>query len=128
MNQTTTPQDQRLAGAVDGLAVQRPGMTLPLMPNRAPTAMKQLAGVHTAADLLRWNETLVHFWLEQANQHVAATAQTQRRLAGARGWRERLDIHGTFANDSLSWLRVGMVCQAAVTRAMVARARLEIMD
>jgi hypothetical protein len=50
---------------------------------------------------------------------VACTAQTLRKLATARGWRERLEIQNAFVSGSLTWLNEGMARYAAVTSALV---------
>ena len=73
--------------------------------------------------MIRGYGTLVHFWLEQASKQVACTAQTLRKLATARGWREGLEIQNAFVSGSLTWLNEGMTRYAAVTSAMVARSR-----
>jgi hypothetical protein len=54
---------------------------------------------------------------------VACTAQTLRKLATARGWRERLEIQSAFVSGSLTWLNEGMAWYAAVTSALVAHSR-----
>ena len=124
MAHIATTKDQQPADAARDLAVKGQGTTLRLVPKTAaPTATKHLARGSAAAEMVRGNGALVHFWLEQASKQVACTAQTLRKLAIARGWRERLEIQNAFVSGSLAWLNEGMARYAAVTSAMVAHSR-----
>ena len=124
MAQIATTKDHQGPARTRDLAAKGQGTTLRLVPKTAaPTATKHLASGSAAAEMVRGNGTLVHFWLEQANRQVACTAQTLRKLATARGWRERLEIQSAFVSGSLTWLNEGMARYAAVTSALVAHSR-----
>ena len=122
MVQITTTQDHQPAGAAPNLAGKGQGTTLRLV-HTAPTATKYPASGSAAAEMSQGNDTLVHFWLDQASKQVACTAQTLWKLATARSWQERLEIQSAFVSGSLTWLNEGMTRYAAVTNAMVARSR-----
>jgi hypothetical protein len=124
MAHIATTKDQQPADAARDLAVKGQGTTLRLVPKTpAPTATKHLARASVAAEMVQGSGALAHFWLEQASKQVACTAQTLRKLATARGWRERLEIQNAFVSGSLTWLNEGMVRHAAVTSAMAAHSR-----
>ena len=44
---------------------------------------------------------LASFWLELAREQVADNAETWRKLAAARDWREALELQGTLVRDSV---------------------------
>jgi hypothetical protein len=127
----------RAVDAAPDLAPKGQGTTLRLVQKTASTTPKELAGgraaaslrrfadlpARTASDMIQAGGALARFWLEQANQQVARNAQTLRKLAAARGWRERLEIQSAFVSGSLAWLNEGMARYAEVTGAMVARSR-----
>jgi hypothetical protein len=123
MAQIVTANDPQPAEVARGPAArQGSGTTLRLV-QAAPPASKHPANGSPAAEMIRGNGILAHFWLEQAIKQVACTAQTLGKLATARGWRERVEIQNAFVGDSLTWLNEGMAHYAAVTSAMVAHLR-----
>ena len=101
MAQIATTKDHQPADAARDLAAKGQGTTLRLVQTAAPTATKHPASGSAAAEMIRGNGTLVHFWLEQASKQVACTAQTLRKLATARSWQERLEIQSAFVSGSL---------------------------
>jgi hypothetical protein len=74
-----------------------------------------------AAEMVQASGALARFWLEQVNEQVALNARTLTKLAGARGWRERLEIQSSFVSDSLSRLGEGVSRHAALTGTLAAR-------
>ncbi|MFL5337143.1 MAG: hypothetical protein ACJ8H8_29190 [Geminicoccaceae bacterium] len=76
-----------------------------------------------AFEMLKAGATVAGFWLQQGNDQLAHHAQTLRKLAAARNWRERLEIQSSFLRDSLARLNQGAVRYVDVTGALVAGSR-----
>jgi hypothetical protein len=76
-----------------------------------------------AFEMLKAGGAVAGFWLQQGNNQLAHHAQTLRKLAAARDWRERLEIQSSFLHDSLARLNQGVSHYVDVTAAMAARLR-----
>ena len=115
MVQFTIVNDHQRPGASRDLAAKGQATTLRLV-QTAPTATKHPASGSAAAEMIRGNDTLIHFWLEQASRQVFCTAQALRKLATAGSWQESLEIQCAFVSGSFTWLNEGMTRYAAVTQ------------
>jgi hypothetical protein len=108
----------RAVDAARELAAKGQGTTLrPVQKTASPTTKdlavgSSAAGLQRIADLaaraafemVQVGGALARFWLEQANEQVVCNARVLRKLATARGWRERLEIQSAFVSGSLAWL------------------------
>ena len=117
----TTKRDQP-TGAAPTLAGNGQRTTLRLV-HTAPAATKHPATGSAAAEMCRGNNVVVQFWLEQASKHVACTTQMLAKLIAARSFQNSLEIQAALVSSSLAWLSDGMIRNAAMTNAMVARSR-----
>ena len=76
-----------------------------------------------ALEMLKAGGAVAGFWLQQGNDQLAHHARTVKKLAAARDWRERLEIHSAFLRDSLARLNQGVARYVDVTGAMMAGSR-----
>jgi hypothetical protein len=127
------PIADRIPGTARGMAEEGTGTTLRLIEETAAPAEDMARGspdagqqsvvptTHAAAafGMVEAGGALAGFWLEQ----VALNARTLRKLAAARGWRERLEIRSAFVGDSLARLGEGVSRHADLAGTMVARPR-----
>jgi hypothetical protein len=132
------PIADRTPGTARDMAEKGTGTTLRLIGTMAAPAKDMvrsppdtaLQGVvpptHAAAaafGMVKAGGALAGFWLEQTNEQLAHTAQTLKKLAAARGWRERLEIQSAFVGGSLARLGEGVSRHADLTGTMVTRLR-----
>ena len=131
------PIADRTPGTPRGMAEEGRGTTLRLIGETATTAKDMVRSppgtapqgvvppTHAAAafGMVKAGGALAGFWLEQVNRQVALNARTLRKLAAARGWRERLAIQSAFVGDSLARLREGVSRHADLAGTMVTRPR-----
>jgi hypothetical protein len=131
------PIADRIPGTARDTAEEGTGTTLRLIEETAATAKDMARGspdtaprsmvppTHAAAafEMVEAGGALAGFWLEQVTEQVALNARTLRKLAAARGWRERLEIRSAFVGDSLARLREGVSRHADLAGTMVTRPR-----
>jgi hypothetical protein len=131
------PIADRIPGTTRDMAEKGTGTTLRLIEETAASAEDMarsspgtaLQGMvpptHAAAafGMVEAGGALAGFWLEQVNEQVALNARTLRKLAAARGWRERLEIRSAFVGDSLARLGEGVSRHADLAGTMVTRPR-----
>ena len=132
------PIADRIPGTTRDMAEKDTGTTLRLieetaasaedMARSSPDAGQQsvVPTTHAAAaafGMVEAGGALAGFWLEQANEQVALNARTLRKLAAARGWRERLAIRSAFVGDSPARLGEGVSRHADLAGTMVTRPR-----
>ena len=89
----------------------------------APRSVVPPTHAAAAFGMVEAGGALAGFWLEQVNEQVALNAGTLRKLAAARGWRERLEIQSAFVGDSLARLGEGVSRHADLTGPMVTSVR-----
>ena len=73
-------------------------------------------------EMLKAGGAVAGFWLRQGNDQLAHNARTVKKLAAARGWRERLEIQSAFLHDSLARLNQGVARYVDATGALAAAA------
>ena len=132
------PIADRTPGTARDTAEKGTGTTLRLIGETAATAKDMVRSppgtapqgvvppTHAAAaafGMVEAGGALAGFWLEQVNEQVALNAGTLRKLAAARGWRERLAIQSAFVGDSLARLGEGVSRHADLTGPMVTSVR-----
>ena len=131
------PIADRTPGTARGMAEEGTGTTLRLIGKTAAAAKDMARGspgtalqgmvppthAATAFGMVKAGGALAGFWLEQVNEQVALNARTLRKLAAARGWRERLEIRSAFVGDSLARLGEGVSRHADLAGTMVTRPR-----
>jgi hypothetical protein len=132
------PIADRTSGTARDTAEEGTGTTLRLIGEAAAPAKDMARGspdagqqsvvptIHAAAaafGMVEAGGALAGFWLEQVNEQVALNARTLRKLAAARGWRERLAIQSAFVGDSLARLGEGVSRHADLAGTMVTRPR-----
>src|SRR3954462_8906743 len=129
----------RAAGVAHDLADKAQGTTLRLIAKAAaaaedrastssPATAKPSLVLPTQAavaslEMLKAGATVAGFGLQQGNDQLAHQAQTLRKLAAARNWRERFEIQSSFLHDSLSRVNQGVARYVDVTGAMMAGSR-----
>ena len=133
------PIADRTPGTARGMAEEGTGTTLRLIEETAApaedmarsspgTALQGMvppthAAAAAAFGMVKAGGALAGFWLEQVNEQMALNARTLRKLAAARGWRERLEIRSAFVGDSLARLGEGVSRHADLAGTMVTRPR-----
>ena len=132
------PIADRIPGTARDTAEEGTGTTLRLIEETAAPAEDMARGspdagqqsvvptTHAAVaafGMVEAGGALAGFWLEQVNEQVALNARTLRKLAAARGWRERLEIQSAFVGDSLARLGEGVSRHADLAGTMVTRPR-----
>ena len=88
-----------------------------------PSVVPPTQAAAAAFEMLKAGAAVTGFWLQQGNDQLAHQAQTLRKLAAARNWRERFEIQSSFLRDSLSRLNQGVARYVDVTGALVAGSR-----
>jgi hypothetical protein len=107
--EATQAGTKRMLEAAEELADKAPSPMVRLVLDRTTPAMHEM---------VKAESDLATFWLEMTRDHAQQTLETMQRLAGARTWREALELQSDYMRASMARMAEGMTRQLNLTRAL----------